>query len=176
MKLVKLLPLFVIVVAFTKLLSAQTSPDLENGFKNYGSYHSSDVDTVDLKSGNLMIHIPMPWTYPQRGGQINPKSLLTMSSKTWQIKCFTLENQGPFCYWTPGVWRDQQVALAGSGLGFDHTSDLSLHRSWAYQTDTANNVFYSSGNYKVATPDGGSHDMVASPGAALDPKWRSHGL
>jgi RHS repeat-associated protein len=157
------------IIALRDMLLAQTTPDLENGFKNYGSYHSSDIDTVDLKSGNLMVHISMPWTYPQRGSAINPKNLLTMSSKTWQTKCVNPDNTGNYCFWTPGIWRDQQVATAGSGLGFDHTSDLSLHRTWGYQTDTFNNVFYFSAGYSVNTPDGGSHNMAASPGAALDP-------
>ncbi|HEY1526823.1 MAG TPA: hypothetical protein VGH51_11345, partial [Candidatus Angelobacter sp.] len=169
MKSAKVWMVCVVICVQTVALIAQSSPDLENGFKNYGSYHSSDIDTVDLKSGNLMVHIPMPWTYPQRGGEINPRNLLTMSSHTWRVKCINPDNTGNYCFWTPGIWRDQQVGLAGSGLGYDHTTDLSVQRSWGYQTDTGNNVFYSSGNYKVATPDGGTHFMVASPGAALDP-------
>src|SRR5579864_1668209 len=170
MKLARLLCLFAIIFAFSNFLFAQTAPDLENGFKNYGSYHGSDIDTVDLKSGNLMVHIPMLWSYPQRGGAIGPKNLLTMSSKTWNVKCFNRDNTGNHCFWmTGGIWRDRQVATAGSGLGFDHTSDMSVHRTWGYQTDPFNNVFYFSLGYSVTTPDGGTHAMAASPGAALDP-------
>ena len=170
MKFARLLCLSAIIVAFSNFLFAQTAPDLENGFKNYGSYHGSDIDTVDLKSGNLMVHIPMPWSYPQRGGAIGPRNLLTVSSKTWNVKCVNPDNTGNHCFWmTGGIWRDLQVATAGSGLGFDHTSDLSVHRTWGYQTDTSLNVFYFSTGYSVTTPDGGKHAMAASPSAALDP-------
>jgi hypothetical protein len=175
MKVVKLLPLFVIIVGLSNLLLAQTSPDVENGFKDFGSYDHSSLDSVDLKSGNLIIHIPMPWTYPQRGSAIAPHNLLTVSSKSWTTSCnsgtITMDGvePGSGCYWAPGIWRDQQVSLAGHGLGFDHTLDLSVHRTWGYQTDPFSNVTYFSNGYGVATPDGGTHGMVASAGAALDP-------
>ena len=60
MKLARLLCLSAFVFAFSNFLFAQTAPNFENGFKNYGSYHSSDIDTVDLKSGNLMGIFPCP--------------------------------------------------------------------------------------------------------------------
>jgi hypothetical protein len=87
MKLAKWLQLFVISFVFVNALHAQTVPDVENGFKDFGSYDHSSLDSVDLKSGNLMVHIPMPWTYPQRGGSIAPRNLLTVSSKSWTTSC-----------------------------------------------------------------------------------------
>jgi RHS repeat-associated protein len=170
MKVIKLLPLCVIIIGLSNLLLAQTSPDLENGFKNYGSYHGSDIDTVNLMNGNLMVHIPMPWTYPQRGGEINPKNLLTMSSKTWQTQCVAMDPNPPVCFWTPGgSFFSQIVSLAGSGLGFDHTMDLSLHREWSLNTDFQGNPTYFSGGYSLFTADGGSHPLVARPNAPIDP-------
>ena len=66
-ELAKLLQSFIIIFAFSNLLSAQTAPDLENGFKHYGSYDSSHLDTVNLQNGNLMLHAPLLPNYPQRG-------------------------------------------------------------------------------------------------------------
>jgi RHS repeat-associated protein len=168
MKLVRLALAFAVIFV-CNFIQAQTAPDLENGFKSYGSYDSSTIDTVDLKSGNLMVHIPMPWTYPQRGSDISAKNLLTMSSKTWQTKCVNPDGSGNHCFWTSGIWNPQQVALRGSGLGFDHTMDVSLHRTWSYQSDIQENLTYFSGGYTVTTPDGGSHDLsFPTPGAPLD--------
>jgi len=62
MKFAKLLQLFVIICAFNNLLSAQSAPNLENGFKPYGSYDGSSIDTVNLQNGNLMLHLP---AYPE---------------------------------------------------------------------------------------------------------------
>ncbi|HEY3769226.1 MAG TPA: hypothetical protein VGN44_11180, partial [Candidatus Angelobacter sp.] len=152
------------------LMNAQASPDLENGFKNYGSYHGSDVDTVNLMNGNLMVHIPMPWTYPQRGGDIDPKNLLTMSSKTWQPRCVPMDPNPAVCFWTAGgTFVSQMVSLAGSGLGFDNTMDLSLHRQWSLNTDFQGNLTYFSGGYELFTADGASHQLAARPNAPIDP-------
>jgi RHS repeat-associated protein len=163
------------ICVFISLLSGfcavsfgQASPDLENGFKNYGSYDGSNIDTVNAMNGNLMVHIPMPWTYSQRGGAINPRNLLTVSSKTWQVECIP-ENPNPaICFWTPGFGRSLAVALAGSGLGFDHSMDMSLHRQWQAVVDSQGNVSYSSFDYSLFTSDGGSHPLSVSPGAPLD--------
>jgi hypothetical protein len=64
MKLIKLSVALVVVVLST-LVVAQTQPALENGFKAYGSYDGSNLDTVNVMNGNLILHIPMPFTYPQ---------------------------------------------------------------------------------------------------------------
>jgi len=50
-----------------QVASAQEQPDL-NGFKPYGAYDGSGIDSVNLQTGNLIIHIPVPVLYPQRGG------------------------------------------------------------------------------------------------------------
>src|SRR5437016_3339925 len=50
---------------------AQSEPNLEIGFKPYGSYHGNEVDTLGLMNGNLSLHIPYPYHYPQRGGRLD---------------------------------------------------------------------------------------------------------
>ena len=40
--------------------------DIETGFQAYGSYSSSNFDTVNLQNGNLVLRIPL-LSYPQRG-------------------------------------------------------------------------------------------------------------
>jgi RHS repeat-associated protein len=170
MKLFRVSLVLAVVCVCGIFLQAQTAPDLENGFKNYGSYHGSDIDTVNLMNGNLMVHIPMPWTYPQRGGDINPKNLLTMSSKTWQPHCVPMDPNPAVCFWSQGgTFASQMVSLAGSGLGFDHTMDLSLHREWSLNTDFQGNPTYFSGGYELFTADGASHQLAVRPNAPLDP-------
>ena len=42
--------------SFSALAFAQTNPNLENGFKRYGSHDGSNLDTVSLMAGNWMLH------------------------------------------------------------------------------------------------------------------------
>jgi hypothetical protein len=50
---------------------SQDPPNLENGYKSYGSYDGTNLDTVNLLNGNLTVHIPLPFYYPQRGGRLD---------------------------------------------------------------------------------------------------------
>ena len=164
MKASKLLGLLVIGIAASISSQAQSAPDLENGFKAYGSYDGSNIDSVNLMNGNLMLHIPLPSTYPQRGGALNDKSLLTVTSKQWQVQCITLAGSGLNCYWTPGG-----ASTAGSGVGFDDTMDLSVHRTTVTNAEQGGMTTYQSWVKSVSTSDGGQHLMMAAPGSALDP-------
>src|SRR5579884_752486 len=68
-------------------MAGQTSPNLENGWKPYGSYDSSHLDTVNLMNGNLMLHAPIIPDIPQRG-ELKLSGTLYASAKNWQVSCF----------------------------------------------------------------------------------------
>src|SRR5215470_16667039 len=65
---------------------AQTPVDTGNGFKPWGSYDGSNLDSVNLENGNLLLHAPIIPTYPQRGS-LAPQLVLYVSSHAWQKKC-----------------------------------------------------------------------------------------
>ena len=46
----------------------QTSPNLENGFKHWGSFDINKIDTVGTLNGNQMLHASLMPDRPQRGG------------------------------------------------------------------------------------------------------------
>ena len=52
MKLAKLLCISAFVCVFSNLIVAQAAPNLENGWKPYGSYEGSHLDTVNVMNGN----------------------------------------------------------------------------------------------------------------------------
>lgn len=62
---------------------AQTSPNLETGFKPYGSFDGTPFETVNLMNGNPMLHIPFPQDYVQRGGKMVKDDFLMMQGKSW---------------------------------------------------------------------------------------------
>ena len=61
-------------VAFLTLMSlysaAQTTPNLEVGYTLFGSFHGSEMDSVNLNNRKLELHIPL-LSYPQRGGKLH---------------------------------------------------------------------------------------------------------
>src|SRR5215470_8957467 len=107
--------LVLFILAMTTSVLGQTQPNLENGYKAYGSYDGSNIDTINTMNGNLMLHLPMPFNYPQRGGKINPVNLLTISSKNWAVRCDPTPNGPLNCYWTFGGGKGAVIAEAGTG-------------------------------------------------------------
>src|SRR5882762_5513251 len=81
MKSFKLWMLVAVILAGSVSVFAQTTPDLENGFKYYGSYDGSHLDTVNLMNGNLMLHLPLVPEFPQRGNKLDLKYLVYLTSK-----------------------------------------------------------------------------------------------
>ncbi|HEV2962134.1 MAG TPA: hypothetical protein VG649_09945, partial [Candidatus Angelobacter sp.] len=78
--------LFILVLAVTAPAFAQTQPNLENGFKYYGSHDGSNLDTVNLMSGNWMLHVPLFPDFVQRGA-LASHYFLYASAKNWQVRC-----------------------------------------------------------------------------------------
>ena len=114
MQSIKLQLVLAIILVTSATAFGQTQPNLENGYKAYGSYDGSDIDTINTMNGNLILHLPMPFSYPQRGGKMNPLNLLTIGSKNWSVQCGGQTN----CYWV--ARRDGALpAEAGRGVGFD---------------------------------------------------------
>ena len=86
MKTSRLLAAAIFLLTQTLLLLGQTAPNFENGFKLYGSYDGSHLDTVNLMNGNLMLHIPVMPDVSQRGA-VTVSHTLFGSSKGWQVIC-----------------------------------------------------------------------------------------
>jgi YD repeat-containing protein len=93
---------------------AQTNPNLENGVKPFGSYDATSIDTINLATGALSLHIPL-LSYPQRGNFPPLKYSISFASKNLTINphCVMVDPgpfQEPSCtpYW-------QAALLDGSG-------------------------------------------------------------
>src|SRR6202020_1909284 len=84
MKLVRLAVCIGVILGISTFALGQSEPNLETGFKPYGSYHGTDVDTVSIMNGNVTVHIPFPADYPQRGSLHDTMALLS-HSKGWHL-------------------------------------------------------------------------------------------
>jgi RHS repeat-associated protein len=153
MKVARLAVVVAIILGSASRLHAQTSPSLENGWKPFGSYDGSHLDTVNLMNGNLMLHAPLLPNYPQRG-KFGLSYVLTFNSKTWQVLCQPNTNSpsGEVCGWFSG----------GTGVSFQHDLDLAIQRTADKQGSGTGLTFYSASGYSITGPDGAIHQLYAT--------------
>ena len=131
----------------TTVAFGQNAPNIENGLKSFGSYHDSDVDTVNLQNGNLMFHVPL-FTYPQRGGKISLSYAFINSSKNWQVVQYQDSQHNTHSKW---VLAEPASVYIGANVG------LSAQRARIVTTDPAGNVTTTLEGYAITTPDEAVH-------------------
>ncbi|HEY5029056.1 MAG TPA: hypothetical protein VIK39_11650 [Candidatus Angelobacter sp.] len=150
MKLAKLLQLFAIIFVFSNLLLAQAAPNLENGWKPFGSYDGTHLDTVNLMNGNLMLHAPLIPDLPQRGA-LSLTNTLYVTSKDWQVACVpnSASPSGQVCYWQKG----------GTGVNIQRSPALGLHRTVVKNGSGTGTVTFSAYGYTLVSADGATHQL-----------------
>jgi hypothetical protein len=152
MKLAKLLCVSAFVCIFSNLILAQAAPNLENGFKNYGSYDGSHLDTVNVMNGNLMMHIPVLPVYGQRG-EFAPQYSLYLTSKAWQVHCKPNPPYGQICWWdtnNPGI-----MVISDAGL--------LVSRTLVKDFSGTGQIFYTTQGYSVTGQTGQSISLLPCP-------------
>ena len=167
---------FLVLVAVT-YLSGQEQPSLDNGYKPYGSFDSTSIDSVSNLSGNLVLDVPAPFQYAQRGS-LNPRYSFYLTSKNWMVQCIP-DGQSPTgldCQWAPGVSAQcvtplqnmngnmMQICAFPSGMGLTHTLNLTLKRTAEKDFTGDGPVFYGASGYSVVSWDLSVHELYAIPG------------
>jgi RHS repeat-associated protein len=160
MKFIRWILVLVVLFSMNSFLLSQSAPNIENGFKAFGSYHGGELDTVNLQTGNLIFHVPV-FSYPQRGGKLSVNYLVQGSSKNWQVGTWTDSQHIDHYRWilkeSPGVY-----SMNSSGVSFIDPGLFELHRSRHLATDLAGNQTYTVDDYAIATGDGGWHWLSGS--------------
>jgi RHS repeat-associated protein len=146
--------LFVLTTVFVSSLGlAQTQPNMDDGFKPYGSYDGSSLDSVDLHDGNLLLHAPLIHTFPQRGGRLDIKVPLYVSSHNWTSKCAATDpitGAPGNCYWVYG----------GTGVSFQFTPTMVVHREVVITSDPNTPTTKDVNSYSLTSWDGGTHSLA----------------
>src|ERR1044071_1385886 len=148
MKAARLAVVVAIILGSAAWLHAQTAPDLENGFKNFGSYDGSHLDTVNLMNGNLMLHAPLLPGCPQRGS-LAVQPVLTFNSKTWQVICASMPGDGIACGWFHG----------GTSITLQQPTDLQIQRASEVFFSGTSTSFTAQG-YSLTGADGATHQLM----------------
>ncbi|MFZ1005678.1 MAG: hypothetical protein WAN65_02500 [Candidatus Sulfotelmatobacter sp.] len=100
-------------------------PDYEQqGLTFYGSYQGGNVDTVNMRNGNVMINIPLV-SFPQRGNLSLSYSLSLNNSGFYYVKTCDVQGQ------CTGTWKRQfpspSIDTIGPSLVMDQ--GLNLYQS-----------------------------------------------
>src|SRR5689334_17051333 len=131
---------------------AQMPPNLENGFKQWGSYEGSSIDTVNNLNGNQMLHAPLLPNYPQRGGKLTMQSFLYQTSKSWQVSCTVALNNEVTCQWMPGR----------SGVDLRQSEGLTIQRTLQETGDGTGQNFFKAYGYTIQDATGAMHQVFGS--------------
>lgn len=160
MKLATTLALAVVFTAGNISLIAQTQPNLANGITPQGSYDSTSVDEVNLVNGNLTLHIPLPFDYPQRG-KLGIKYYLVVNAKTWAAGGDPNTMTGQ---WNPtsGCGTAPASGPCGQGPVFASTASFAMTRIWqSVFQDGVGTSYSATGPDGLVTWDGSSHSLNA---------------
>src|ERR1700678_609807 len=80
-------------------LWSQMTVDTDQGLKPYGSYNGGDIDSINVLSGNLVLHIPL-LSYPQRG-KLTSDYFLSYNSEMWHPKELTTSTTYKYMWGPP---------------------------------------------------------------------------
>jgi len=83
--------LFAFLLALTSLIQAQSTLQPKRGLYLGGSYAVSDMETVNMQGGGLMLNFPLA-SLPQGRGEGGAGISLSYSSKIWDPQPFKLDN------------------------------------------------------------------------------------
>jgi RHS repeat-associated protein len=152
--------LFLLALLFSLPALAQESPNLENGLKAYGTYDETAVDTISLSNGNLALHVPLPFSYAQRGGKLGAAYYLVQNSKAWSVQWIPTQN-GPFYFWSYG-WR----GLVSTAV--TTTNAVSFQRTYVTTVDGSGNVTGADSGYFLTTWDGATHQLTPTGASTFE--------
>jgi len=128
--------LAILALTTSGVLFGQMVPNLENGFKAFGSYDGSKVDTVNLLNRNLTLMIPV-LNYPQRGA-LTHNYYLIYNAKKWMVSEYC-DPKTDVCK-SKWLTSPPTAGLGGSGVALLSDGDFSSGRAKFGSTVTVTSV------------------------------------
>jgi RHS repeat-associated protein len=104
----------ILVLSLSAAFGQINTPDDQAGTKAFQPNHRSDIDSVNVATGNLTLHIPL-LSYPQRGGALKVSYELLYNGKLAQYQTFCDERAGT-CNPSRLVWSQIQGPHFGGGF------------------------------------------------------------
>ena len=127
-------------------LRSQQDPTIDSGFTPYGAFQRSDIDSVNIKNGNLIVHIPIA-SYPQRGGTLKLSYSARYNSTVWAVQTLTNPITGK---------ATQHWAFKSGGIGV--VQDQSINQKY-YLDDNMPSGYDA---ITITTADGTQHILESA--------------
>jgi hypothetical protein len=165
--------LWLSAIILLSILSAfpQTSPDLDQGMKPYGSYHGGDLDNISMSNGNVFFHADL-LAYSQRGGELSYPVVLQYNGENLHIQqqscpSTTIKTNCPVYVVMGPAWSTRTLSVGASVTvgfpGIPRTVGQQVNTGLTYNGQPVY-VMLSS----VLTPDGALHTLAnTSSGGAM---------
>ena len=140
-------------ISFVKAQGSIKSAD--TGFKPGNSYAISDVETISVYGGNLMLNVPLGGLPAGRGGLSGGISL-QYNSKLYDMTSVTFE----------GEVGNENAAYTKNTLnnsdegGWHYSYKYSLKSEWV-QGRACGDITQGTQKNQIVTPDGGQHNLIA---------------
>lgn len=152
-----------VFLAAGRAVAQVAAPD-EQGTKPFGSYYGSDIESVNMDNGRVVLHIPL-YSIPQRGELKTQYYLTYINSGFKQVN-----NQLPGCEPKTACPPEYQIQTAGSFWGvvpiIPGGQNLYVDATDHYTGQTgANGYPYYEKIIELHTNDGGIHTLAYSSGA-----------
>src|SRR5713101_5169669 len=143
-------------------LSWGQMPDIpDKGFRPFGSYQLSDIDSVNLTNGNLVLHIPIV-SYPQRG-DVPPLSLSVRFNNPRWLEKFVYHGQED---WGGQIWA---AVWGDDGMGLEIVRDNTYSLAGYVYNHYGINPGGSSQSLHVVDSMGAHHIVESTPTTDLTP-------
>lgn len=182
MKRLLILLILVLGLSFGPSAFGQQNPNLETGFKPYGSYEDGAIDSVSLTNQNLIVHIPL-WSYPQRGSVKRDITAFWSNNKHFWVfqSCNRLTGACTDSWkwqfqpaWVPsdpdqiGIhWTSNGTIYLFSAYTFDGAQHQMAPANGGYESIDNSAIFYggypATGNSTVVNRNGHRADIVKDP-------------
>ncbi|HEV8589215.1 MAG TPA: discoidin domain-containing protein, partial [Pyrinomonadaceae bacterium] len=157
-----------LVIGITAAANAQEDGP-KRGFNPGNSFALSDIESINMTNGNMMVHFPLG-SLPAGRGSLSAAINLIYNNKYYNSRTSWFEDNGRFncglqpCYYqktelgytTDGGWR---YGLGYSWELIDKFSDGSLHPGQQCTIDDAYLDMTYRYKLKLTLPDGSSHEM-----------------
>src|ERR1017187_141052 len=109
-----------VLLSIAPRLSAQDPPNIALGLNSQATYYGGDVDSVDMTTGRLNLHIPLYVDHSQRGDLNFSYDVYYASPGVWNQIC-----SKTFCHWSRGVY-----GILGPEIGSPDFVSYSTMTRW----------------------------------------------
>jgi hypothetical protein len=115
----------VLLIVYASLVQAQYDYLPKVGINDFATYQHTDIDSVDLSTGNVNLHIPLV-SFPQKGNKLRLNFMIRYNEPQWSFSIGATQSNGNGLI-TSGNWAiTNNQGFTARPLGVDVVRDQGL--------------------------------------------------